>query len=89
MHVRFIGGAALASLAFTSANAAAPLPRPPCDDSDPVPAYGEANDPAVESWSRLEWTAPPACLAWPHSRYRFVVAIAGRIEASDGAAVLS
>jgi hypothetical protein len=66
----------------------ATAPRPPCGNNDPIPAYREANDPAIEGWSRLEWPAPP-CLAWSDSRYRFVIAVAGRIEASDAAAVLS
>jgi uncharacterized protein DUF6675 len=80
--------AALVLLASTAAYAAgASAPRPPCD-SDPVPAYGEANDPSMESWSRLEWAAP-ACLAWSDSRYKFVIAIAGRIEAADAEAVRS
>lgn len=74
-------------IASTGAWAAgAPAPHPPCD-GDPIPAYGEAKDPAMETWSRLEWTAPP-CLAWGTSRYKFVIAIAGRIEASDAASVL-
>jgi uncharacterized protein DUF6675 len=67
--------------------AGAPVPRPPCD-SDPVPAYGQANDPAIETWSGLEWAAP-ACLAWSDARYKFVIAIAGRIEAGDTEAVRS
>ena len=57
----------------------ATAPRPPCGNNDPIPAYREANDPAIEGWSRLEWPAPP-CLAWSDSRYRFVIAVAGRIE---------
>lgn len=81
--------AVLVLLASTGPRAAgAPGPRPPCGDGDPVPAYGEANDPAIESWSKLEWPAT-ACLAWSDSRYRFVIAIAARIEASDAAALRS
>jgi len=84
-----IAVAAIVFLGPTSADAAgATLPRPPCGDDDPVPAYGEANDPAIESWSKVEWAAP-ACLAWSGSRYRFVIAIAGRIEASDATALRS
>ncbi len=91
VYVRFIGGAAaaLVLLGSTGAYAAgATLPRPPCGSSDPVPAYGEANDPAIESWSRIEWAAP-TCLAWSDSRYKFIIAVAGRIEAADAAAVRS
>ena len=86
-RLRLVAGA-LGLLASTGAwPAAAPAPRPPCGDANPVPAYGEASDPAIESWSRIEWAAPP-CLAWSASRYKFVIAIAGRIEAADAAAVL-
>src|SRR5512140_1874348 len=81
--------AALVLLAYTGTYAAAAtVPRPPCGTSDPIPAYDEAKDPGIESWSRLEWSAPP-CLAWSDSRYKFVIAIAGRIEAYDATAVLS
>lgn len=79
--------AALALIASTAVCAAgAPAPRPPCSRADPLPAYGAANAPAIESWSRLEWRAP-ACLAWSGSRYRFVIALAARIEAPDAAAL--
>ena len=75
-------------LAATSTFAAdEAMPRPPCGDGDPIPAYGEATEPRIESWSRLEWAAPP-CLAWADSRYKFVIAIAGRIEAPDATAIL-
>jgi hypothetical protein len=82
--------AALVLLACTRTFAAgAVAPRPPCAVSEePVPAYGEASDPAIESWSRIDWS-PPACLAWSDSRYKFVIAIAGRIEAFDPAVVLN
>jgi hypothetical protein len=81
--------AALLLLGTTSVYAAgAALPRPPCGESDPFPAYGEASAPAIESWSKLEWAAPK-CLAWSDSRYKFVIAIAGRIEASGAEALLS
>jgi hypothetical protein len=84
-----LAAAALVLLGPTSAYAAgATVPRPPCRDGDPLPAYGEVNDPAIESWSKLEWAAP-ACLAWSDSRYRFVIAVAGRMEAPNAAAVLS
>ena len=74
--------AAAVMLAAASASAAdAEAPRPPCGRGEAIPAYGDANDPAIASWSRLEWTAP-ACLAWKDTHYKFVIAIAGRIEAS-------
>lgn len=85
-HVRLAAACVLLGSAAAYA-AGASVPRPPCD-GDPVPAYGEANDPAIETWSGLEWAAP-ACVAWSDSRYRFVIAIAGRIEAADAEAVLS
>lgn len=79
--------AALALIASTAVGAAGgPAPRPPCANADPLPAYGEANQPAIETWSKPEWRAP-ACLAWSDSRYRFVIAIAARIEATDAAAL--
>lgn len=81
--------AALAVLASMGALAAeSTAPRPPCGPDAPVPAYGAAKAPAIESWSRLEWS-PPDCLAWSDSRYKFVIAVAGRIEARDATAVLN
>jgi len=48
----------------------------------PIPAYAPASgDPALETWSGIEWRAP-ACLDWPASHYRFVIAATGRVEAS-------
>ena len=85
--VSWAAAAVLLASAATYA-ASATLPRPPCGDGDPVPEYGHATDPTIESWSKLEWTAPD-CLAWKDSRYKFVIATAGRIEASDAAAVRS
>jgi len=75
-----------ASLQAVGAEAVAP--RPPCADAPPIPAYGTATQPEIQSWSKLEWTAP-ACLAWPDSRYRFVIAIAGRVAAGSAGAMLS
>lgn len=72
-------------LAFSGAFAAdATPPRPPCGGADPVPAYGAASDPAIATWSKLEWAAP-ACLGWTGARYKFVIAVAGRIDAPDAA----
>ena len=77
--------AALLLLGYTVAFAAdAPAPRPPCGNSDPVPAYGAADDPAIDSWSTLAWPAP-ACVAWTDPRYKFVIAVAGHIDAPDAA----
>jgi hypothetical protein len=82
-----VAATALVLLASTSVRGAgATEPHPPCDGVDPTPPYGAAKEPAIESWSRLEWTAP-ACLAWSDARYRFVIAIAGRIEAAGAATV--
>lgn len=78
--------AAMALLASTSTRAAEPLPVPPCGNAEPVPAYGDASNPAIETWSRIEWT-PPRCLAFNDSRFKFVTAVAGRIEAPDAAAL--
>jgi uncharacterized protein DUF6675 len=87
--LRLVYRAALLLLASAGAYAAgAGLPRPPCGDSHPIPAYGEGNGPAIESWSKLEWAAP-ACLAWRDKGYKFIIAVAGRIEASDAATVRS
>ena len=62
-------------------------PRPPCGTGDPLPAYGEARAPSIETWSRLSWQAP-ACLGWNESHFKFVIAVAGRVEAADAASLL-
>ena len=79
--------AALVTVASASASAADP-PRPPCGAGNPIPAYGKATDPAIESWSKLEWQAP-ACVGWNDLGYKFVIAIAGRIEATDATSLLT
>ena len=77
--------AAALLLACTGAFAAgAPAPHPPCGNGDPIPAYGAPGDPVIASWSKLEWAAP-ACLAWADPRYKFVIAVAGCVEAPDAA----
>jgi len=60
-------------------------PQPPCDGAAPVPSFAPAGgDPAMETWSSIDWRAP-ACLGWPASHYRFVIAVAGRVDgAADG-----
>ena len=74
-------------LVSTSVPAAdATVPVPPCANSNAVPAYGTASEPAIQSWSRIEWT-PPACLAWSDAHFKFVIAVAGRIPASDATAL--
>jgi hypothetical protein len=35
----------------------------------------------METWSSIDWRVP-ACLGWPDSRYRFVIAVAGRVDAA-------
>jgi len=37
----------------------------------------------METWSSIDWQAP-ACLGWPPSHYRFVIAVAGRVDAPGG-----
>jgi hypothetical protein len=73
--------AALATVASLHAwSAGDAQPQPPCDGAAPAPAYSPAgDDPAIETWSSIEWQAP-ACLGWPASRYRFVIAVAGRVD---------
>jgi hypothetical protein len=75
--------AALATAASLHAwSAVDAQPQLPCDRAAPVPAYAPAgNDPALETWASLQWQSP-ACLGWPASRYRFVIAAAGRVDAS-------
>ena len=83
--IRILRAAAAALVALACAASYAGLdsaPRPPCGAGEPIPAYGQASTPAIESWSKLEWTAP-ACLAWGESRYKFVIAVAGTIEGPD------
>jgi hypothetical protein len=76
--------AAFAAIVSSYAWSAGEAPRPPCDGASPAPAYAPAGDaPAMETWGRIQWQAP-ACLDWPASDYRFVIAVAGRIdEATD------
>jgi hypothetical protein len=80
--------AALVLLAAGLGHAAEPgglSPQPPCDGGTPVPAYASATEViTVQTWTDVQWH-PPACLAWPDARYRFVIAVAGRIEAADDA----
>ena len=72
--------ATLFSLHAWSAGDAQPLP--PCDGAAPAPAFSPAgDDPAMETWSSIDWQAP-ACLGWPASHYRFVIAVAGRVDAA-------
>ena len=35
----------------------------------------------MEQWSSLQWQAP-ACLGWSASHYRFVIAVAGRVDSA-------
>jgi hypothetical protein len=60
-------------------------PRLPCEGAQATPDYADAGvEAALQTWTDLQWR-PPACLGWPEARYRFVIAIAGRIEAADDA----
>ena len=57
-------------------------PQLPCDGATPAPAYAPADgDPALETWGGIDWRAA-ACLGWPASHYRFVIAVAGRVDAT-------
>jgi hypothetical protein len=57
-------------------------PMPPCDGAAPAPAFASAgDDPAMETWSSIDWQSP-ACIGWPASHYRFVIAVAGRVDAA-------
>jgi len=83
-----LAGVALrAAIGFAAAPEAA-APMPPCD-ALPVPAYADAGRvPEPLAWRRLEWQ-PPGCLAgWP-SRFRFVIALAGRIGKADSHELLA
>jgi hypothetical protein len=83
--------AAALTLAGGSALAAAagdPAPQPPCGDAAPVPPYASPGaEPTMESWSRIQWH-PPACLDWPDTSYKHVIALAARIDAADAAQLL-
>jgi len=75
--------AALAAAVSLHAWSASDAPQLPCEGAAPSPAYAAPGaGPAVDTWSGIEWQAP-ACLGWPATRYRFVTATAGRIEAAS------
>ena len=61
-------------------------PRTPCEPGVSVPAYAEAAEPAMQTWVNLQWQAP-ACLGWPGSHYKLVIAIAGRVPVPDEASL--
>lgn len=94
---RAISAALLLGLAFGPGAAAAQdaLPRPPCGDTAPFPAYPAAGAPGaapavVQAWEAGQgprWT-PPACIGWaagPGQGFRTMVALAGRIQLAGGA----
>jgi hypothetical protein len=87
---KHFAAAALVLLAVASAGANEPSdasPQLPCDGGTPFPAYANTGAEAtLRTWTGLQWDAP-RCLGWPGERYRFVIAIAGRIEAADDAAL--
>lgn len=92
-----LGAVLLLGLAFRPGMAAAQdaLPRAPCGNTAPFPAYPEASAagaaPAVvQAWQAGRgppWT-PPACTGWaagPGQGFRTLVALAGRIQLAGGA----
>jgi hypothetical protein len=85
MHNGFLRAAAFAFAAVVSLHAWSAgdaEPHPPCDGVAPVPPHAPAgDDPTLETWSGIQWHAPE-CLGWPAGRYRFVIAVAGRIDAT-------
>jgi len=71
------------------------LPRPPCGEGAPFPAYPADSAPGaapavVQAWQAGQgprWT-PPGCTGWaagPGQGFRTLVALAGRIQLSGGA----
>jgi hypothetical protein len=75
-----------ASAATASLGSGAPVP--PCD-AKPVPAYADDRaSPQVEIWGDLEWR-PPACVGWAPGKFRFVVALAGALDATTGDDILA
>jgi hypothetical protein len=82
--------AAFMLMAVASAGANEPSetsPQLPCDGAAAFPAYANLGaEAALKTWTGLQWHAP-RCLGWPAERYRFVIALAGRIEAADDAAL--
>lgn len=78
----------IAALPANSADTPPATPIVPCDAS-PVPGYAELGRmPEPLTWRRIEWQ-PPGCLAgWP-SRFRFVIALAGRIGKADSRELLA
>lgn len=80
--------AVIVLLAAASVHAQEPeTPQPPCESRAPVPSYANAGEAAaMQTWTELQWQ-PPTCVGWPGGRYRFVIAMAGRIEAADDVAL--
>ena len=91
-----LGAVLLLGLAFCPGVAAAQdaLPRPPCGEAAPFPAYPAASAPgaapaAAQAWQAGQgprWT-PPACTGWaagPGQGFRTLVALAGRIQLAGG-----
>ncbi len=87
-----LGAVLLFGLVLCSGVAAAQdaLPRPPCGEGTPFPAYPAASAPGaapavVQAWQAGQgprWT-PPACTGWaagPGQGFRTLVALAGRIQ---------
>jgi hypothetical protein len=80
----------LVSFGFVALHAQAQAPSapvPPCG-AEPVPAYAAAGlVPDPQTWTSLEWRVPACFGSWP-SRFKFVIALAGHVTASDRDAVL-
>jgi hypothetical protein len=67
---------AIALAAFGVARADEARPRVPCEGQKPVPMYaGVGEPPKVQTWKGVGWDVP-ACLPWPHARFRLIVALA-------------
>jgi hypothetical protein len=75
-------------LAASVGMGAEPLPDPPCDGDEPYPPYAPAIEARPVTWGGLDWH-PPACLAWPAGKYRFVIAIAAILQVRDEAELLT
>jgi len=60
----------------------------PCG-ADPFPAYTAAGAiPQPQSWTDLAWRAPGCLGTWP-THFRFVIALAGHIDAADRDSLLA
>jgi hypothetical protein len=88
MRMPGIAAAPVFAVGAGVAAAADPPPSPPCGNATPFPPYAEAAEARPQTWGGLDWNAPE-CLEWPGGKYRFVIAIAARIEARSEATLLA